>query len=113
MRKLFASAFAALLLSAGANAQDFPDRSVTIVVPFSAGGPTDTVARLIGDAMSKDLGQQVVVENVTGAGGTVGAARVASATRLREFNAKGPFETPAPRYQAASARASNRVGDAV
>jgi tripartite-type tricarboxylate transporter receptor subunit TctC len=68
-----------MLFSAGAVAQQFPDRSVTIVVPFAAGGPTDTVARLIADVMAKDLGQQVLVEKVTGAGGTVGAARVAGA----------------------------------
>jgi tripartite-type tricarboxylate transporter receptor subunit TctC len=79
MRRLIATVAAAVLLSAGAAAQDFPGRSLTIVVPFSAGGPTDTVARLIADSMSKDLGQQVLVENVTGAGGTVGAARVAGA----------------------------------
>jgi tripartite-type tricarboxylate transporter receptor subunit TctC len=79
MKRLFAAAFAAMLASTGANAQDFPSQSVTIVVPFAAGGPTDTVARLLGEAMSKDLGQQVIVENVTGAGGTVGAARVAKA----------------------------------
>lgn len=54
----------------------FPSKPVTIVVPFSAGGPTDTVARLLGQAMSKDLKQQVLVENVGGAGGTLGAGRV-------------------------------------
>jgi tripartite-type tricarboxylate transporter receptor subunit TctC len=62
-----------------AQAQTYPDRTITMVVPFSAGGPTDTVARLVGEAMSKDLGQQVIVENVGGAGGTLGAARVAKA----------------------------------
>jgi len=60
-------------------AQDYPDRPITVVVPFSAGGPTDTVTRLVAEAMSKDLGQQIVVENVGGAGGTLGAARVAEA----------------------------------
>src|SRR5262245_11849475 len=60
-------------------AQTYPDRTITMVVPFAAGGPTDTVARLLGEAMSKDLGQQVIVENVGGAGGTLGAARVAKA----------------------------------
>jgi tripartite-type tricarboxylate transporter receptor subunit TctC len=62
-----------------AHAQTYPDRTITMVVPFAAGGPTDTVARLVGEAMSKDLGQQVIVENVGGAGGTLGAARVAKA----------------------------------
>lgn len=57
----------------------FPSRPVSLVVPFAAGGPTDTVARLIGQAMSADLGQPMVVENVGGAGGTLGAQRVAQA----------------------------------
>jgi tripartite-type tricarboxylate transporter receptor subunit TctC len=57
----------------------FPNRSITIVVPFAAGGPTDTVTRLVAEAMGRDLGQAVVVENVGGAGGTLGAARVAQA----------------------------------
>src|SRR5215216_5776196 len=62
-----------------ARADDFPNRYVTIVGPFQAGGPSDTVARLIAGPMSKVLGQQVIVENVTGAGGTIGTNRVAKA----------------------------------
>jgi len=58
---------------------NYPNRTITIVVPFAAGGPTDTVTRLVAEAMSRDLGQTVVVENVGGAGGTLGAARVAQA----------------------------------
>ncbi|OJU52627.1 MAG: hypothetical protein BGO03_06335 [Mesorhizobium sp. 61-13] len=80
MKKLFAAlgAVAALSFSTTfASAQTYPERPITIVVPFSAGGPTDTVTRLVAEAMSKDLGQQVLVENVGGAGGTLGAARVA------------------------------------
>jgi tripartite-type tricarboxylate transporter receptor subunit TctC len=69
----------ALLATPAAHAQDFPSRFVTIVSPFQAGGPSDTVARLIAGPMSKMLGQQVVVENVTGAGGAIGSARVAKA----------------------------------
>jgi tripartite-type tricarboxylate transporter receptor subunit TctC len=65
--------------SAAAWAQAYPTRPVTVVVPFAAGGPTDTVTRLVAEVMSKDLGQQVVVENVGGAGGTLGAGRVAKA----------------------------------
>jgi tripartite-type tricarboxylate transporter receptor subunit TctC len=67
------------LISISAHAQTYPDRSITMVVPFSAGGPTDTVARLVAESMSKDLGQQIVVENVGGAGGSLGAGRVAQA----------------------------------
>src|SRR5690606_526415 len=57
----------------------YPNRTITIVVPFSAGGPTDTVTRLVAESMSRTLGQQIIVENVGGAGGTLGAARVANA----------------------------------
>ncbi|CAN7360139.1 tripartite tricarboxylate transporter substrate-binding protein [Rhizobium sp. LjRoot98] len=67
------------LISISAHAQSYPDRTITMVVPFSAGGPTDTVARLVAESMSKDLGQQIVVENVGGAGGSLGAGRVAQA----------------------------------
>jgi len=60
-------------------AQGFPSRAVTITVPFAAGGPTDVITRLVAEGMSRDLGQPVVVENVTGAGGTIAAGRVAQA----------------------------------
>ncbi|MGX9965806.1 tripartite tricarboxylate transporter substrate-binding protein [Roseomonas sp. F4] len=67
-------------LAAPAFAQGaFPTRTITMIVPFAAGGPTDTVARLIAQAMSTNLGQTVVVENVGGAGGTLGAQRTAQA----------------------------------
>ncbi len=58
---------------------DYPERAITMIVPFAAGGPTDTVGRLVAEAMTRQLGQQVIVENVGGAGGTLGAARVAKA----------------------------------
>jgi tripartite-type tricarboxylate transporter receptor subunit TctC len=61
-------------------AEEFPTKPVTLIIPFSAGGPTDTVGRLIGRAMEADLKQPVVVENVGGPGGTLGAGRVARAT---------------------------------
>ena len=63
---------------AGAQAP-YPNRPITVVVPFAAGGPTDTVTRLVAEAMGRDLNTSVVVENVGGAGGTLGAARVAQA----------------------------------
>src|SRR4029077_6535133 len=72
-------ATALLACASQAFAQDFPTRFVTIVAPFQAGGPSDTVARIIAVPMSKALGQQVVIENVTGAGGTIGSLRVAKA----------------------------------
>jgi tripartite-type tricarboxylate transporter receptor subunit TctC len=70
-------------LTAGAPelaAQGYPNKAITIVVPAAAGGPTDTVARLMAESMGKTLGQQIVVENLGGAGGTVGMARVARAS---------------------------------
>jgi tripartite-type tricarboxylate transporter receptor subunit TctC len=57
----------------------FPQRPLTLLVPFAAGGPTDMIGRLLAEGMAKDLGQPVAVENVTGAGGTIAAARVAQA----------------------------------
>lgn len=74
-----ATAFAAVAFSSVAQAAGYPERSITMIVPFSAGGPTDTVARLVAESMSKDLGQQIIIENVGGAGGTLGAGRVAKA----------------------------------
>ncbi|MFK0206779.1 tripartite tricarboxylate transporter substrate-binding protein [Agrobacterium sp. NPDC090283] len=74
-----AAAAAVSLFALSASAQNYPERNITMVVPFAAGGPTDTVARLVAESMSKDLGQQIIVENVGGAGGTLGAGRVASA----------------------------------
>jgi tripartite-type tricarboxylate transporter receptor subunit TctC len=79
MKRLFLAAAAIILLPHVALAQSYPDRTINMVVPFAAGGPTDTVARLIAESMSKELGQQVIVENVGGAGGTLGAGRVAKA----------------------------------
>jgi tripartite-type tricarboxylate transporter receptor subunit TctC len=68
------------LFAVPAQAQDdYPSSVITIIVPFSAGGPTDTVTRLVAQAMTDSLKQQVIVENVGGAGGTLGAARVAKA----------------------------------
>ena len=60
-------------------AQDYPTRSVTVIVPFPAGGASDVVARIISNQMSKILGQPFIIENVSGAGGTVGSARAAAA----------------------------------
>src|SRR6187551_354368 len=60
-------------------AQTFPDRPVTMVVPFPPGGPTDVVGRIAGERMARALGQPVIIENASGAGGTIGTAKVARA----------------------------------
>ena len=68
-----------LLTVATAALADYPEKPVTVVVPFAAGGPTDKVARDLGDVLRKQLNQTVIIENVGGAGGTLGAAKVAKA----------------------------------
>lgn len=71
---------AALALGlAGPSAADFPDRPVTLVIPFAAGGSTDVVGRIVAERMGAALGQQIVVQNVGGAGGSLGAGQVAQA----------------------------------
>ena len=77
-RTMLSGAIAALtvLISHPLAAQTYPNKPITIIVPAAAGGPTDTVARLIGESMSRTLGQTVLVENVGGAGGTLGMTRV-------------------------------------
>jgi tripartite-type tricarboxylate transporter receptor subunit TctC len=85
-RLRFVPALAALLLVGacggdggdGGGGDEYPNREITIVVPFSAGGPTDTVTRLIAEPMGETLGQRIVVQNVEGAGGTVAAGQVAN-----------------------------------
>jgi tripartite-type tricarboxylate transporter receptor subunit TctC len=82
MSRIVAAALAAVAASGlvgSASAQTFPSRPVTLVVPYAAGGPTDTIARIVGERMGRSLGQPVVVENLPGAAGTIAAAHVARA----------------------------------
>lgn len=79
MIKLAAAGLAFTLASAQAAHADYPERAVTVVVPFSAGGNTDTIARIVADHLSKELGQPVVIENRGGGGGSVGSKLVAGA----------------------------------
>src|SRR4051812_46631474 len=77
---LLACVFAVALLPASfVAAQSYPAKPITVVVPFSAGGPTDTLARIMGERMRKSLGQPVLVDNTTGAGGSIGVAKVVRA----------------------------------
>ena len=79
-KKIFGLALAALLALAGsAGAQNYPSRQITMVIPFAAGGPTDVLGRVMAQRMGEILGQQVIIENVGGAGGMTGSKRVADA----------------------------------
>lgn len=80
MRTVLTTLLLSFALSAPASAQDWPNRPVTMIVPYLAGGPVDTVGRIMAQGLGEVLGQQVIVENVGGAGGMTGAARVARAT---------------------------------
>src|SRR5262245_25763922 len=79
MVKKFLFAAALVLVASIVRGQEYPTRAVTIVVPFAAGGPNDVLARFVVDHMSHALHQPVLIENVPGAGGTNGSARVAKA----------------------------------
>ena len=78
-RNLLAAAAAALVAGASpVAAQTYPTRPITMIIPFAAGGPTDVVARIVAESMSRNLGQAIVIENVSGAGGTTGSTRLTS-----------------------------------
>ena len=79
MKRLIVSGLVLAALGPAAAAQTYPTRPITMNVPFAAGGPTDTIARVVAQRMSATLGQSIVIENVTGADGTIGVGRVARA----------------------------------
>src|SRR5262245_6226022 len=81
LARALAAAFlaASILASGAASAQTYPNRPITLVVPYPPGGATDAIARVIQDGMSQSLGQQIVIENIGGAGGMIGAAKAARA----------------------------------
>src|SRR6202166_5258470 len=81
MRRSVLVALVTLLAFGGARADNFPSHPITLVVPFSAGGPTDAMARILAEHMRTTLGQNLVIENVTGAGGSLGVGRVARPAR--------------------------------
>jgi tripartite-type tricarboxylate transporter receptor subunit TctC len=84
MMRWIAATLMALAALSGAQvqafAQDFPNRTITVIVPFAAGGPADITGRIVADILTRHLGGNAVVENVAGAGGTIGALRAARAT---------------------------------
>jgi putative tricarboxylic transport membrane protein len=77
--RLIVGVFFALALLPSPAAAQYPNKPITVVVPFAAGGPTDVVTRLVGDHMARTLGQPVIVENIGGAGGTIGMTRAVQA----------------------------------
>jgi tripartite-type tricarboxylate transporter receptor subunit TctC len=80
MRKIILAALAALLIpGANARADSFPSHPITVIVPFSAGGPSDALMRIMGERMQRTLGETILIENVTGAGGSLGVGRVVRA----------------------------------
>ena len=81
VRRLIGAAVlgAALTLAGGAQAQNFPSQTINMVIPFAPGGPTDVVGRMLAEAMGRDLGHPVIVQNVAGAGGTIGVQRAVQA----------------------------------
>jgi putative tricarboxylic transport membrane protein len=83
-------------LAAIAQPQVYPSRSITVVVPFPAGGPSDVVARIVTDEMAKILGQSMVIENVGGAGGTIGSARVATAQLMATRCSRAAWDRTSP-----------------
>src|SRR5262245_56450894 len=71
-------AIASFVIATNAHAQEFPSKTITLMMPYAAGGPGDTLTRIIGQGMGKVLGRQFLVENTAGAGGTIGTAKVAA-----------------------------------
>ena len=109
-RRTLVAALLAACLASVANAQDFPTRPITLVAPFPPGGPSDTTARLVAIHMSKALGQPVVVENVTGAGGTIGSNRVAKASPTAT---RSSYRAPAPTQRSNTCTRSRPISPAI
>ena len=80
MLRRSALALLATALAGPASAQAYPTKPMTLIVPFAAGGPTDLMARIVGERMSKELGQQIIIDNITGAAGTIAMGKLAHAT---------------------------------
>src|ERR1700749_4462765 len=80
MRKALVLAIALFAGAFVARADDYPSHVITMVVPYPAGGPTDTIARILSERMQAALGQPIIIENVSGAGGAIGVGKVAHAT---------------------------------
>src|SRR6476661_327525 len=93
MKHLLAVTAVAACLLPQAHAQPYPNKPITIIVPFGAGGPTDIVARVIGERLTAILGQRVIVENAAGAAGITGSARAARSAPDGYTLLMGPMST--------------------
>jgi tripartite-type tricarboxylate transporter receptor subunit TctC len=80
IKSLLTAVSTSIMVSSGAMAQTYPSKPITLIVPYAAGGPSDLIGRLVSKVMSDTLGQQIIIENVAGAGGTAGANRVSKAS---------------------------------
>ena len=105
-----ALAVAALAGIAGAQAQSFPSKPITMIVPFPAGGGSDILARIVSERMKVSLGQPVIIENVGGAGGTIGTARVARSAPDGYTHRLRPMELARRRRRALSADVRSAEG---
>jgi tripartite-type tricarboxylate transporter receptor subunit TctC len=106
-KKALLAAGLAALAAAASHAEEFPSKPISMIMPYAAGGPGDTLARVLAQSMTKTLKQQVLVENVAGAGGTIGSARVANASpdghtllMIHVSHATNPALYPRLRYDA-------------
>src|SRR3712207_9437163 len=79
LKTLLATVCIAAVTASSAVAQDFPTKPVSLVMPYSAGGPGDTLSRIVGQGLTKVFGKQFIIENAAGAGGTIGSTKVANA----------------------------------
>ena len=75
---------------------DYPRRPITLIVPFAAGGPTDVISRIVGEHMSRTLGQPIMIENIVGAGGTIASTRAARAATRRLHHRSWAIWAPMP-----------------
>src|SRR6266496_6555895 len=85
LKSFMAIACTSFVVATSAQAQEFPSKHVTLMMPYAAGGPGDTLTRIIGQGMGKVLGRQFLVENVAGAGGTLGTAKVAASAPASSY----------------------------
>src|SRR5260370_35544765 len=95
MRKAILTVLAALAFTGAAIAENYPSHPITVIVPFSAGGPSDAMMRILAERMKLSLGEAILIENVTGAGGSLGVGRTARSAPEGSTIGFGPLGTTA------------------